>query len=390
LPKIFWAASEVILMSQLMRDKPDYYDFDGIRLFLTENYIEHLASGKTFTPSINHRQFLLVLARNAPDVVSYEKLWKEVWQLENFDDSALKNIRETKRQLVIFLKNNGVENPSIVAERGYRLSCEVLPGYEYSSDPLFQKNGETKGEIPQKDGIDEVKHKIGSWKHNLTSNTAYIIPLSIFYGFLFLVASILEVAYEFDTYGKAATIWGTIFTLINGAAFFLACGIVSYRLYYKRNAFLIAVGILLGAVLISILLSTQFLPFRPVTQANYQTQPSFIAFGKNALVYFFSLAVLFLLLPFYTITSRRLIKQKIIEKMPSDIIFIKPQRLLIVCIGEIVFSALTTNYMLDKLDAQSIFHTLFVGMIVLRFVVYFGLALSSLAWYHTQIKKNPD
>jgi len=371
-----------------MSDKPDYYDFDGIRLFLTENYIEHLATGKTFTPSINHRQFLLVLARNAPDVVRYEKLWKEVWQSDNFDDYALKNIRETKRQLVIFLKNNGVENPGIVADRGYRLSCEVIPGYERSEN--FPESETSGREIKETPRIDEVKHKIKGWRENLTANAVYIIPVSVFYGFLFLIASVLEVAYEFDTYGKHAAIGGLILSVINCAAFFSACGFVGYRLFCKRNAFLLAVAILLGAVLISILISVQFLPFRPITQAAYQTQPAFIAFGKNALAYFFSLAVIFLLLPFYVVFAKQLLEQKIIEKMPSDTVFFKPQWLLIVCAGAVIYSALTTNYMLDKLNAESQFHSLFVGLIVLRFVVYFGLALSSLAWYYTQVKKNHD
>lgn len=112
-----------------MHDKPDFYDFDGIRLFLIDNHIEILASGKTFSPSKNHRQFLISLARKYPDTISYEELLSEVWQSENFNESALKKIQETKRTLVKWLKSVGVENPSIIADGGYRLDCSVIPGY---------------------------------------------------------------------------------------------------------------------------------------------------------------------------------------------------------------------------------------------------------------------
>ena len=371
-----------------MRDKPDYYDFDGIRLFLTENYIEHLVTGKTFTPSINHRQFLLVLARNAPDVVSYEKLWNEVWQSNQFGESSLKNLRETKRQLVLFLKNNGVENPSIVAERGYRLSCEVIPGYEQSQIQLPQKNEAYESKIEETDRANIAESKIENWQRILTTHIAYIVPVSMFYGSLFLIAAVMEVAYEFDVHGNVATVWGLVLMLINGAAFLSACGIISYRLYYKRNAFLIAVGILLGAVFISIVFSTQFLPFRPITQAAFQTQPAFIAFGKNAVAYFLPLCIIFLLLPFYIVIARYLIKCKVLEKMPFDTVIIKPRWLLVICAVALIFSILTTNYMLDNLNAENDYHALFVGMIFLRLVVYFGLAISSVAWYHTQVKRN--
>lgn len=112
-----------------MRNNPDYYDFDGIRLFLTDNHIEILSSGKTFSPSKNHRQFLISLARQYPDTITYEELLREVWQSDNFNESALKKIQETKRTLVKWLKSVGVQNPGIVADGGYRLDGPVVPGY---------------------------------------------------------------------------------------------------------------------------------------------------------------------------------------------------------------------------------------------------------------------
>jgi hypothetical protein len=387
-----------------MRDKPDYYEFDGMRLFLSETYIKVLATGKDHIPSQTHRGFLLALARKAPDVVTYKGLWKKVWR-SNFEmsDTDLRNIQTTKGNLIGWLKSIGVK-PHIYAEpgKGYRLNCEVVPGWlENKQDRLLHENLDSQSEPPDLEkSIDQSRinvndeiienRKIENWQQILTLHIAYVIPISVFYGTLFLIAVLMEVAYEFDVYGNTAISWGLLLMLINCLAFSAACGIISYRLLHKKNAFLVAATILFGAVLISILLSVQFLPFRPITQAAYQTQPAFIAFGKNALAYFLPLGIIFLLIPFYSVIGRRLIEWKVIEKIPSDTIFVKPRWLLVICAGAVIYSALTTNYMLDKLNAQNKFHTLFVGMIILRFSVYFGLALSSLAWYYTQVKKNPE
>lgn len=376
-----------------MRDKPDYYDFNGIRLFSAESHIEVLATGKEHTPSQTHRGFLLALAKKAPDIVSYEELWRDVWRSKNdMSDTDLRNIQTTKGNLTGWLKGIGVKNLVIDAEpgKGYRLNCEVIAGWMESEteDPIREIPGIAEQVPPQTDAVDEInsENKFENWQQILNFHKSYIIPASIFYGLLFLIAAIMEIAYKFDVYGEGAIIWGLLLMLVNSVAVISACGLISYRLCFQKNGFLHAAGILLGAVLISILLSAQFLPFQPVTEAGLNTQPAVIAFGKNALAYFLPLGIAFLLLPFYVVITRRLIESGIIEEMPSDMLSVEPKWLLIICLCMAVVSYISTNYLLDKLNTESDYHALFIGLIILRFVVYFGLGLSSLAWYHRQIK----
>lgn len=364
-----------------MRDKPDYYDFDGIRLFATETHLEVLATGKVFTPSKIHRGFLLSLVKNAPDVVTYQKLWKDVWHSDHMDETSRHTIQTTKGHLVNWLKMVGVKEPAINSDagNGYFLSCQVTPGYPFPEDD---------SDFDSDDSENDRARKIKDWRDIFKVHSGYIIPTSTFYGFLFLIAAVLEIAYQFEIYGKAALFGGACLMLLNGLAAISAFGLIIFRLSEKKNAFLPAVGLLIGTGLISILLSTSFIPLEPITEATYQTQPALIAFAKNVAVYFLPLGFVFLLLPFYTVISARLIESRFFRKMPSDAVIIQPKWLLIICAGAIAYSFAATNYMLDKLNSESDHHALFVGVVVLRMVVYFGLVLSSLAWYHAQVHRS--
>lgn len=115
-----------------MRESPDYYDFAGIRLFTAKPQLEVLATGKTLAPSKNHYGILLALAENAPSTVSYEKLWKEIWLSEHYDESSRHTIQTTKGHLVRWLKTIGIkESPITIAPgKGYFLACAVTEGNE--------------------------------------------------------------------------------------------------------------------------------------------------------------------------------------------------------------------------------------------------------------------
>jgi hypothetical protein len=175
--------------------------------------------------------------------------------------------------------------------------------------------------------------------------------------------------------------------LANIAAIFTASGLMNYRLYYGNAGLLPATIILLAASLFSILISQQFLPIQPVTKAEFQTQPALIAYWKNALLYFFPLGIMFVLLPLYTVNTKRLIEIQIINEMPSDFIFIKPGWLLLICLCLMFFSFAATNYLMDRLNTESSHYPLYTGLILLRMFIYFGLAVSATAWYYAKIKR---
>lgn len=127
-----------------MRESPDYYDFAGIRLFVVKPHLEVRATGKKHALSKNHFGILLALAENAHSTVSYEKLWKEVWLLNNYDESSRHTIQTTKGHLIAWLKVIGITDPPITTDpgNGYFLSCPVIRGneslpeiYDYENNP---------------------------------------------------------------------------------------------------------------------------------------------------------------------------------------------------------------------------------------------------------------
>lgn len=397
-----------------MQKTPDFYTFCGIRLFVADLHIEILESGKEHIPSPIHRSFLLALLRKYPEVTTYEELWRDAWRSQfEMSDTDLRNIQTTKGQLTLWFKDKIGENLPVeaVPGTGYRLKCEVMPGWNETIPKIEDADEQNKDDRQLqpdindekiKDAADEdnkdeticevtvkenTEPKIISWQQLFYPHIKYVIATGFFYGLLYFIAAVMEIAYRFDIYGIKALFFGSAFLIINFAAVTASLALVCRIISRGKPALLMAVSLLACAGIITILLSAFYLPFTPITKASLQTQPAFIAFGKNVLIYFQPLGIVFLLLPFYATLAGRLKDANLIKKIPFDVIFIKPWHLLIIYLGAVIFSLLTTNHLLDNLKSESDYHALFSGLIFLRFVVYFGLGLGSIIRYHIQINK---
>lgn len=360
-----------------MPTKPDYYDFAGIRLFTSEIKIKLLATGIDLFPSKNHYGFLLALAENSPGTVSYEKLWNDVWRASHYDETSRHTIQTTKGQFLDWLKTARIENLEIKADpgAGYFLPCAVKKGWYLPP--------ETESSSESEKNTFEYKKEL-DWRSWVTAHSGFIFSISLFYGFLFAIASVMEISYQFDIFGMPASIGGFFLLLINSSAMIAALGAAAFRLARRQAAFIPAAGILTAAAVISIIFAAFYIPLEPITEADFQTQPALVAFGKNALLYFLPLGVIFLLSPFYVICLANLKQIKQAQPAPGNAIGLSPFRLLVICAGIMVYSFLTTNYMLDRLNAESDYHALFVALVMLRTLVYFGLAISSIVWYQKQ------
>lgn len=382
-----------------MSHKPDYYDIGELRLFPAEPYLTVRATGAEIAPSPKHRSFLLALVRRYPEAVSYRELWSEVWrtgQPMTEDDRA--KIQTTKGQLNAWLKSNKIESLLIASRpgEGYRLATEVVPGWfedkpeedeskveakAFDNKPELSQTEEPTGERPDNAVIDD-------WKELAFSNPIFLAAAALVYGILFQIAAFMEIAYDFDIYGERAVFGGLILMLVNIAAVFAAAGLMSYRLFYGKAGFLWAASILLAAGVLSVVIAYWFIPVQSVTMAKIQTQPALIAYGKNALLYFFPLGAMSILLPLYTVNAKRLLEERIINNLPFDFIFIKPRSLIIGCLLLIVFSFLTTNYLLDNLNSEGRHYPLYTALIFLRMFFCFGLAAGSSAWYYAKIENS--
>lgn len=383
-----------------MREKPDYYDIGEIRLFPAEPYIKVSDKALELTPSPKHKSFLLALVRKYPLAVSYEELWIDVWRSKHKmteDDRA--KIQTTKGQLAAWLKSNHIESVLIVPRpgEGYGLDTEVVPGW--FDEPKKPEQDKPQGE-PEKTAMEtvlpEIKEEIGEgfekakiehWDELILADLSFLTAVAAGYGVLFLIATLLEIAYDFDLYGERAIFGGLISMAINISGIFAAAALMCRRLFRGKTGLWPAAVVLLAAAVFSIFIAYWFMPVHPVTEAEFQTQPALIAYGKNALLYFFPLGVMSILLPLYTVNAKRLFEEQIIDRMPLDFIFIRPGWLIAACLFLLIFSFAAINYLLDRLNPENRHYPLYAALIFLRMFVYFGLAAGSQAWYYAKVEK---
>ena len=202
--------------------------------------------------------------------------------------------------------------------------------------------------------------------------TSYKLVSASFYGLLFSLALFLETAYQFDRYAASALWIGVVLTIWNGAAMFVALT-SAQKETGKNPAFRFGVFTLIMAAGFSCAAISLFLPFEPITVARFQTQPAFAAFLKNVFLYFLPLGIFFIYAPFFLLSTAP-------EKLKNVL-----RNLFGILFLVVVYSFISTFYLLDRLEIGQ-FHNLFVVLTFLRFIVYFGLALSSLLWVKARLE----
>jgi hypothetical protein len=232
--------------------------------------------------------------------------------------------------------------------------------------------------------VSQIVPTAGRW---LNGHLTFAKITSVLYGFLFWIALILEVAYEFHHYGSFALRLGFLTWVLNSLALSAALALACKRLRERRGDGLFAgLSILILGVIVACALASWSLPNVPITSSTLQAQPALAAFVKNALVYFVPLAVFYLLCPFYFVIAAELKTESLISAVPMDVIFVKPRVLLIISLAAILYSLISSFYMLDHLRPGT-YHGLFVSLVFMRFLVFFGLAIGSTLWYRAALSR---
>lgn len=233
----------------------------------------------------------------------------------------------------------------------------------------------------------EVSRIVLATEQRLGGHLTFAGVTSVLYGFLFWIAFILEVAYEFDRYESFALWIGFVMWILNSLALSAALALAYKRLRERRGDGLFAgLSILVLGGIVACGLASLRLPNLPITSSTLQAQPALIAFVKNALVYFTPLAVFYLLCPFYFVAAAELKDQLLISVVPMDVIFIRPKVLLSISLAGILYSLISSFYMLDHLQPGT-YHGLFVSLVFMRFLVFFGLAIGSTLWYRAALSR---
>lgn len=341
------------------------YEFAGLRFSPVHSILENTATRKKIKLTQTYCHFLLALVEKSPDVAEYNEIRRKVWvQYAEMSESLKHLIQETKRGLVKILKHEGFPFNFI----------EPVAGKGYVVKTLVKIISETKGfAAAEKSLSDSLSvtglNESGSKFIKEKSYVAYKLAASAFYGLLFWLGLLLETAYQFDRFGATAIWLGLPLTAWNGTVMFLALSSAEKSFFKNyRPKFWLGACLLISGAILSCLAMFFFLPFEAITAARFQTQPAFAAFLKNALIYFLPLGIFYVFTPLYL--TRQNLNKKFSNVLPNlfGLLFLV-----------LIYSLFSTFYLLDNL-LTSPFHGLFVTLVFLRFIVYFGLGAACLLW----------
>ena len=382
-----------------MPKKIHHFNFQGLRFYPEFSLLEVLENGKKINPSPKLCGFLMTLLKKPQEIVTYDELREAVWiHQTEVDNYFIKNVHSTKNNLMKQFKAIGVETDFIksIPGEGYFLDAIVSEEFEISDTVLEDKRIDLQAEDSYSDdtsrSVETPEFLPKSEKLLLNRHFAFILFSSLFYGLLFWIALVLEVAYQFDRFGSMI-LWQGI-PLILWIAFMSFAGLTWTKYLVeqkKRNALFVGLAFFVGGAVSACLVMSYFLPDQPITIARFQTQPASAAFLKNSLIYFLPLGVIFVLIPFHFIcVQQREMSETSALSSPNasfilnkELVNLRPSFLFGVWSLMVVYSILSTFYLLDNLLVGK-YHNLFVILTFLRFFVYFGLGLGCLIWYNSQ------
>jgi hypothetical protein len=222
----------------------------------------------------------------------------------------------------------------------------------------------------------------------------HVLLSSGIYAAIFAVTMLVEVAYQFDVYGRQGVTGATLMWLWMVATS-LAALTLDWRLVRAgdRRALPLAVGVFSLGVFGAIMISRGFLPDHPVTLlTTSQAAPAQAAYLKSIL-YGLILNVLFWLPPFhFVITLQRELAEgrhrMTLGLLTGDKLSVTPRgafypRLvaLLVCFVLVIVVAFNLHHdLMGKLKPDPYFN-LFSWLIYARLTCYFALGAEGVAWY---------
>jgi hypothetical protein len=223
---------------------------------------------------------------------------------------------------------------------------------------------------------------------------SYIATSSALYALLYVIALLMEVAYQFDRLGPPAlkrAPW--IFLWVFGAT---AVGLWAdwiWTLRGKRGGLVLSLLTFITASLLIYTASRQFLPHYPVTETDFQMYPAHVAFLKSV-NYFLLLAVVFIVLPYHFVLSIQrdlregrhchvlaLLTGRRPIAAPAGAVYLKVWWLAFLLIVAAVAALLAMAHLFESLKPKP--HMgLFVQLAQWRFLLYFILGLECVVWYY--------
>ena len=345
---------------------------------------------------------LLLLVTNAGRTMTKKEINENVWADTYVEEQNLVwTIHRLRKEL-----GDEAKHPKYIqtrAGRGYRFIADVRKRqHEAPSSPtkeaITAKSevliGRSKSSLTPETSVDlPAAATTYRWLRFFSEDRWFLLASCTLYALLYAVALLIEVAYKFDTYGRAAVAGTLLVFLWVWTTSFLGLS-VCRRLTLRGQTRGLTVAILIFAVSALLLYGsmTLFLPNVPITKALFPTYPAHGAYLKS-IYYFFPLAVVFLVLPYQFIIAARnelrtrgakqiisLLSGRSFGTAPNGTVFLRLKWLGIMLVIAAGGGIAGTAHLLENLVPGE-YTNFFTQLVQWRLVLYFSLGLMCILWY---------
>jgi DNA-binding winged helix-turn-helix (wHTH) protein len=364
------------------------FDFDDFRLDPSKRVLCRGDESVPLTPRAF--ELLCTLVRGAGQPLTKECLIRAVWK-ESFVDES--NFHVTLHTVRRALGESGrAPNYIVKTADGYCFTADVRETQEVNgtgSEVLSQSSSvEIEQVVHERPREDLVKNEQGFSKH-----ITHVLASCFLYAALYATAVPLEVAYQFDRFGAAALKIAP-FVLVGVLLGSIAGLSVDHKLARrgKLSGLLAAIGIFLISASFIFAALCLFLPSFPVTLSSLQSYPAQAAYLKDE-SYFLVLAIFFVVMPFHFTT---MMEGEVIGKRNNSTVGLPIENkattaakrtpypklwfLASLLVVLALISVAMTAHLIDNLRPAP-YMNLFVLLVYLRGILYFGLGLECLIWY---------
>jgi DNA-binding winged helix-turn-helix (wHTH) protein len=346
---------------------------------------------------------LLKLIENTGRTVTREDLMS-IWGL-NVAEGAL-NYQINQARKALGDDSNKPRYIKTFPKRGFQFIAIAIPLSEIGQhNQVVVPTPAEEGSTPELRGDDSTFEGALPMRRHRASQTRfaghelYVIGACAIYAAYFGVALLVEIAYQFDRYGETgkwlALLYGAL--ILFSSMWALSVGLnrtssgMGHGLLFSVSVFVIAaVAVVIGACV--------FLPAEPITQANFQTYTAPAAYFKD-FCYIVPLGLIFLVVPLHFVVGveRELRAQEgplAINLLtgdkpsaaPSGTVYLRTWFLLLLLIGMASYSLPARRHLFDNLKPDP-YMSLFQSLIHVRMILYFGLAILCVAWYHRALNE---
>jgi|ERR1043166_1001197 DNA-binding winged helix-turn-helix (wHTH) protein len=335
---------------------------------------------------------LLLLVGSGGRVVKKDEIIREVWPDVIVEEQNVSlNIHAARKAV-----GDEADNPTYiatVARRGYRFIAPVITRDRVAPEvPAVTATGTDENSSPA-DAHAQRTTSVNWLRSTMAEDGWFLLTSCTLYALLYAIALFVEVAYQFDSHAASAMKGAPLVFLwiwITSLAGLIVCRKLTstgrrYSLALSISLFVASGVILYGSIGLIV-------PNVQITKALFYTYPAYGAYLKS-MSHFFSLAVIFLLVPYQFVIAarkqiqsgrtheiRRLLTGRGFGTAPEGTVFLKVTWLWVILTIAAIASIIATAHLMDNLVPNE-YTSMFTQLIMWRMVLYFSLGVTCLLWY---------